>query len=86
MAVRPDFPTHGSTNVILFPRRTQGGARWDDEYRGRMAVYGALFLVAAGFVAAGVCLATALNSVPVRVDCNFSKHRPCHNYPDSSAP
>jgi hypothetical protein len=82
MAARSHFPTHRSAEVIRFPRRPRGGTRWDDDYRGRMVVYGVLFIAAACFVAGGVWLATALNGVPRKPDCNFSRHRPCHNYPD----
>jgi hypothetical protein len=56
---------------------------WDEDYPNRMAVYGAVLLAVAGLVAGGVWLASALNRVPVHVDCNFSRSRPCHNYPDN---
>jgi hypothetical protein len=85
MAARPHYPTHGPGNVVLFPRRFRPH-EFADDYRRRMTVYALLFLVATCFVAGGVWLVNAITSIPTHVDCNFSKHRPCHNYPGSLEP
>jgi hypothetical protein len=80
MAAHSHHPSDGTSNVVLFPRRR---LPWDEDYPHRMAVYGGVLLAIACLVAGGVWLASALNRVPVHVDCNFSKYRPCKNYPDN---
>jgi hypothetical protein len=86
MAARSHYPTHGSANVIIFPHRYKGHGPFDDDYRGRMTVYGVVFLMTCCLVAGGVWLVTAITSIPTHVDCNFSRHRPCHHYPNPPEP
>ena len=85
MAARIHIPAAGSGNVILFPHRFRGHGAGDDDYRGRMRVYGALLVIVAGLVTSGVWLTTAIATLPMR-DCNFSKHRPCTHYPGTAEP
>jgi len=70
----------GGRKVLLFRSRRQP---WDESYRPRMAVYGAVLLATSGLIVGGVWLVTALSRIPAHVDCNFSKTRPCHNYPEN---
>jgi hypothetical protein len=83
MAARSHHPTQGSADVIMFPHRFKAHGPSDDDYGSRMKVYGVVFLMTCCLVAGGVWLVTAITSIPAHVDCNFSKHRPCHNYPNS---
>ena len=54
-------------NVVPFPRpRTSGNA--------------ALLTVAVLVVVGGVFLVDRITSIPRHIDCNFSKHRPCHSF------
>ena len=55
-------------NVVPFPR----GARTS----GNAALLGVAVLV----VIAGVFLVDRITSIPRHIDCNFSKHRPCHSF------
>jgi hypothetical protein len=68
-------------NVIPFPRNFRGAAARD---RGARAPgNAALLTVAVLVVAAGVSLLDGLASIPRHIDCNFSKHRPCHGFLDA---
>ena len=86
MATHRQASTDGAGEVVLFPRRFKGHGPGDDDYWGRMRVYALVLAMTACFVAGGVWLVTAITSIPAHVDCNFSKHRPCHNYPGPAEP
>ncbi len=73
------YPGHGE-KVLLFRSRQ---LPWDTDYRRRMTVYGAVLFATTCLIAGGVWLVTAISEIPAHVDCNFSKSRPCHNYPDN---
>src|SRR5215472_14650270 len=47
---------------------------------GRAAGNAALLSVGVAIVVAGVFLLQGITSIPRHVDCNFSKHRPCHSF------
>ena len=70
-------------NVVSFrPRNLGAGTRppatpADDDHRERMKTNAIVFLFCVCFVTAGVWLMTAIATLPTKVDCNFSKHRPC---------
>jgi len=67
-------------NVVLFPgpRPFRGAAAPEDGVRtsGNAALLGVAVLV----VIAGVFLVDRITSIPRHIDCNFSKHRPCHSF------
>ncbi len=69
-------------NVVPFPRPFRGAAAPEDGSRaaGNAALLTAAVLVVAG----GVFLLNAITSIPRHVDCNFSKHRPCHSFVDAN--
>ena len=69
---RPDLAT-----VIVFPRPFRGADARD--LAGRGLGNAALLAVALLIVVSGVWLVTGITSIPRHIDCNFSKHRPCHN-------
>jgi hypothetical protein len=69
-------------NVVPFPRprprRLRAAAARDDEKRA--SGNAALLAVAVMIVVGGVFLVDRITSIPRHVDCNFSKHRPCHSF------
>jgi|GEM_PF-4426337 len=70
-------------NVVPFPRARRprpfrAAAAQDDEKRG--SGNAALLAVAVMIVVGGVFLVDGITSIPRHVDCNFSKHRPCHSF------
>ena len=68
-------------NVIAFPRPFR--ARPPDD-RVRASGNAALLAVAILIVIGGVVLVDALAGIPRHVDCNFSKHRPCHHFAEAN--
>jgi hypothetical protein len=83
----PDpLPVGGSDNVVPL-RRVANDVRplfrpfpatGDDDYRGRMRANAAAFALCVILVTAGVWLMVEIASLPQHLDCNFSRHRPCH--------
>ena len=72
------------SNVVAFPRpRPFRGAAARDEER-RAAGNAALLTVAVLVVVGGVFLVDRIASIPRHIDCNFSKHRPCHSFVDAN--
>src|SRR6266566_6884355 len=71
-------------NVVPFPRPRpfRGAAARDDGARtsGNAALLGVAVLVVIG----GVFLVEGITSIPRHIDCNFSKHRPCHSFVDAN--
>jgi hypothetical protein len=69
-------------NVVPFPRpfRAAAGAAAAPDESGRAAGNAALLAVAILIVVSGVFLVHGLASIPRHIDCNFSKHRPCHSF------
>jgi hypothetical protein len=67
-----------SNVVVPFPRPFRAAAA-PDEAR-RAAGNAALLTVAALVVIGGVFLVEGITSIPRHIDCNFSKHRPCHSF------
>jgi len=70
----------GVANVIPFPRPFR--TRPPDD-RARTSGNAALLAVAILIVIGGVFLVDALASIPRHLDCNFSKHRPCHHFAET---
>jgi hypothetical protein len=67
-------------NVVAFPRpRPFRAAAAPDEAR-RAAGNAALLTVAMLVVVGGVFLVDRIISIARHIDCNFSKHRPCHSF------
>ena len=67
-------------NVVPFPRpRPFRAAVAQDEER-RASGNAALLSVAVLVVIGGVFLIEGITSIPRHIDCNFSKHRPCHSF------
>ncbi len=71
-------PQPNLANVIAFSRPFRGPDARDFARRdpGNAALLAAALLV----VVSGVWLVTGITSIPRHLDCNFSKHRPCHNF------
>ena len=69
-------------NVVPFPRPFRAAAAQDDEKRA--SGNAALLAVAVLIVVGGVFLVDGITSIPRHVDCNFSKHRPCHSFVDAN--
>ena len=70
-------------NVVPFPpprppRPLRAAAAQDDKKR--VSGNAALLAVAVAVVVGGVFLVDGITSIPRHVDCNFSKHRPCHSF------
>jgi hypothetical protein len=67
-------------NVIAFPRARpfRAAAAPDDGVRASGNT--ALLAVAVLVVVSGVFLVDRITSIPRHLDCNFSKHRPCHSF------
>ena len=67
-------------NVVAFPRPRpfRGAAARDDGTRS--SGNAALLSVAVLVVVGGVFLVEGITSIPRHIDCNFSKHRPCHSF------
>ena len=67
-------------NVVPFPRPRplRAAVAQDDEKRA--SGNAALLAVAVAVVVGGVFLVDGITSIPRHVDCNFSKHRPCHSF------
>ncbi|SRR5438876_3886570 len=65
-------------NVVPFPRPFRGAAVRDDG--ARTSGNAALLTVAVLVVVGGVFLVEGIASIPRHIDCNFSKHRPCHSF------
>jgi hypothetical protein len=67
-------------NVVAFPRPRpfRGAAARDDG--ARTSGNAALLTVAVLVVVGGVFLVDRIISIPRHIDCNFSKHRPCHSF------
>jgi len=65
-------------NVIAFPRAFRAAAAPEEERRaaGNAALLGVAVLI----VVSGVFLVDRITSIPRHIDCNFSKHRPCHSF------
>jgi hypothetical protein len=64
-------------NVIPFPRPFRAAAAPDES---RAAGNTAMLTVGVLIVVGGVFLLNGLASIPRHIDCNFSKHRPCHSF------
>ena len=64
-------------NVIAFPRAFRVAAAQDDQ---RGAGNAALLGVAVLIAVSGLFLLDRITSIPRHIDCNFSKHRPCHSF------
>jgi hypothetical protein len=69
-------------NVVPFPRPFRAAAAQDDG--ARASGNAALLAVAVVIVVGGVFLVDGITSIPRHVDCNFSKHRPCHSFVDAN--
>ena len=69
-------------NVVAFPRPFRGAAARDDG--ARASGNAALLTVAVLVVIGGVFLVEGITSIPRHIDCNFSKHRPCHSFADAN--
>jgi hypothetical protein len=67
--------------VIPFPRPFR--TRPPDD-RARAAGNAAMLMVCVLVVIGGVLLVDALASIPRHIDCNFSKHRPCHHFVEAN--
>jgi hypothetical protein len=67
-------------NVVPFPRPFRAAATAAPDESGRAAGNAALLAVAILIVVSGVFLLHGITSIPRHVDCNFSKHRPCHSF------
>jgi hypothetical protein len=65
-------------NVVPFPRPYSHAAAQDDG--ARASGNAALLTVAVLVVVGGVFLVDRITSIPRHIDCNFSKHRPCHSF------
>jgi hypothetical protein len=69
-------------NVVPFPRPRprpfRAAAAADDG--ARASGNAALLTVAVVVVVGGVFLVDRITSIPRHIDCNFSKHRPCHSF------
>ena len=65
-------------NVVPFPRPFRAVAAPDEGPRG--VGNAALATVAVLVVIGGTLLLNGLASIPRHIDCNFSKHRPCHSF------
>jgi len=69
-------------NVVPFPRPRpcpfRGAAAPEDG--ARTSGNAALLTVAVLVVIGGVFLVEGITSIPRHIDCNFSKHRPCHSF------
>ena len=68
------------SNVVPFPRPFRAAAAAAPHKSGRAAGNAALLSVGVAIVVAGVFLLQGITSIPRHVDCNFSKHRPCHSF------
>jgi hypothetical protein len=65
-------------NVVPFPRPYSNAAARDEERRA--SGNAAMLAVAVLVVVSGVFLVDRITSIPRHIDCNFSKHRPCHSF------
>jgi len=73
-------------NVVPFPRprpRPYSHAAAQDEAR-RASGNATMLAVAVLVVVGGVFLVDRITSIPRHIDCNFSKHRPCHSFVDAN--
>ena len=71
-------------NVVPFPRPRAFRAAAAREDGVRAAGNAALLTVAVLVVVGGVFLVEGIASIPRHIDCNFSKHRPCHSFVDAN--
>jgi hypothetical protein len=79
VAARSNF-----ANVVAFPHSRRFRDAAGPEEGGRAAGNAALLAVAVLIVVGGVFLLNGITSIPRHVDCNFSKHRPCHSFAEAN--
>ena len=75
-------PRSSFANVVPFPRPYRAAAAPHQERRAPGNA--ALLAVAVLVLVCGVLLVDGITSIPRHIDCNFSKHRPCHSFVDAN--